>query len=191
MNIENEVDLDYELIHKQLSQKKRDFKEQLYAVIISCVSLEIAINQLIEVKVKKLQSPNLETWRKNANIPISNKLRALRFISNKLRALRFAGLISENLYENLTLLFKIRNKFAHKLYLEAKTAGAEFESLKEIHISNDFVKKLPNNSVKFQLITSYCFAQLLTICEKLDPSSVLQLELVGDMTPIEEYENDQ
>lgn len=181
MNIENEIDLDYESMYKGLSQKKRDFKEQLYAVILSCVSLEVVINQLIEVKVKKLQSPNLEMWRKRPNI----------LISNKLRALRFAGLISENLHENLSLLFKIRNKFAHKLYLDAKTAGAEFESLKEIHISNEFVKKLPNNSVKFQIITSHCAVQLIKICEKLDPSSVLQLELVSDMTPIEEYENDR
>jgi hypothetical protein len=61
-----------------------------------------------------------------------------------------------------------------------------FALLKNAHITDSFLKSLPNDSIKFQLITSKCFVELLHISKKLDPSSVLELELVGDITPIEE-----
>lgn len=181
MNNENEITLDYEGMYKQLSLKKRDYKEQLYAVIMGCACLEIAINQLIGVsaKVKKIQPSNVVKWAENMTI------------SNKLKVLRFADLIDKKIYENLTLLFEIRNKFAHHLYLGAKSAKDEFEHLAKAHISDDFVKKLPNNSIKFQLMVSHCCVQLMEICKRLDPSSVETLELVSEMIPIEEYENNE
>jgi len=172
----NEIGLDYEGMYEQLSKEKRNYKEQLNSVILSCVTLEFSINELVEIRVKKLQSLNLEGWAKNINVPINNKLKALRF----------ADLIGEDLYKNLMILFKIRNKFAHKIPLPIKTLETEFELLKDANITNDFVKKLPNDSVKFQLIVSQCFVELFYISKKLDPSSVLELELVGDIGPIEE-----
>lgn len=179
LNNENEVSLDYEGMYKQFSRKKRDYKEQLHAVMMGSACHEIIINQLIEVwaKVKKLQCPDVVKWAKNTTI------------SNRLKVLRFANLIDEALYKNLVLLFKIRNKFAHQLLFGAKTAVKEFKDLKKVQISSDFVKKLPNDSRKFQLMVSHCCVELMKISETLEPSSVLQLELVGDFIPIEEYEN--
>lgn len=179
MDEKNDIDLedlDHKGTYKQLSQEKRGYKEQLHSVIISCVTLEFSINDLVEIAVKKLPSPNLEKWANNVNVPISNKLKALRF----------ADIIDEDLYKNLSILFKIRNQFAHKMPLPLKKLKSEFQRLKETYIKSDFVKKLPNDSIKFQLIVSQCFLELLQISKKLDPSSVLELELVGDITQIEE-----
>lgn len=172
------IDLDYEAMHKQLVKEKRDYKGQLNAVILSSTGLEFAVNQLVEIGVKKVQSPLLKERLKGAYVPISSKLRLLRF----------ANLVNENLYKDLTILFKVRNRFAHELFLTSKDSATEFEILKDAHITNKFLKALPNDSKKFQLIVSKCFAELVEICNKLDPSSVLKGEIVGDIVEVHEYE---
>ena len=170
--------MDYKGIYKQLAKEKREYKDQLSAVILSSTSLEALINKLIEIGVKKVQSPFLEEQLKGVYIPISNKLRLLRF----------ANLIDKDLYRNMALLFKLRNRFAHELFLTAKSSTPEFEILKDAIITNTFLRNLPNDSKKFQLIVSKCCVELIKICEGLDPSSVMKLELVGDIEELHEYE---
>jgi len=173
---EDNFNLAYEEMYEQLSTEKRSYKEHLHAVILGCVSLELSINQLVEIVVRKLPSNSLEKWAQNPNIPIHNKLQALRL----------ANIISEELYNNLVILFKIRNRFAHDMPLPPKVLESQFELLKGVSIESKFVRELSNDSVKFQLVVSRCFSELLQIGQKIDPSSVLDLELVGDITPIED-----
>jgi hypothetical protein len=170
------VELDYKGTYNQFAKEKGGYKEQLHSVILSCASLEFSINDLVEIQIKKLPSPILKEWSNNPNVPINAKIKALRF----------ANIISEELYKNLSTLFKIRNKFAHNMPLPPKILESEFGLLKDVNIGNDFVKNLPNNSAKFQVIVSHCFTELLYISKKLDPSSVLDGTLVGEITPIEE-----
>ena len=170
--------LDYEGMYKQLSKEKREYKDQLSAIILSSTTLEFAVNKLIEIGVRKVKSTLLEKQLRDVYIPIRSKLRLLRF----------AGLIDEDLYKNLSTLFKIRNRFAHALFITAKDSTPEFDRLKDVETSNSFLKNLPNDSKKFQLIVSKCAVELIEICRKLDPSSVTTLELVGDIEEIHEYE---
>lgn len=168
------IELDYELMHKQLSKEKSDYREQLNAVILSCASLELSLYLLCKTRINKISSPSLKDWNEKPFIPITAKLNILRF----------ADIIDEKLYKIIFTLFKVRNIFAHELPFPSKKFDKVFDSLKSIDIGNDFVKSLSNDFVKFQLITSYCNVKLMDISEKLDPDSVLELELVGDMTII-------
>jgi hypothetical protein len=163
-------------MYKQLSKEKRGSKEKLNAVILSSTSLEFAITQLVKIGAEKLRIPSFVKSMRKSFVPINNKLKLLRS----------ANIIDENLYKDLTILFRIRNKFAHEIYITSKNSDPVFALLKNAHITDSFLKSLPNDSIKFQLITSKCFVELLHISKKLDPSSVLELELVGDITPIEE-----
>lgn len=175
---QTEPDLDYRGMYKQLSKEKREYKDQLSAVILSSTTLETMINKLIEIWVKKVKSPLLKEQLRGVYIPISSKLRLLRF----------AGLIGENLYKNMTILFKIRNSFAHELFLTAKSSTQELEILKDAHIPNKFLRELPNDSKKFQLMVSKCSMELVNTCKKLDPSSVTNLGYVSDIEEVHEYE---
>jgi len=169
--------LGYEGMYKQLSKEKREYPDQIRVVILSSTTLEFAVNKLLEIGINKIESPLLKEKTKGY-VPISSKLRMLRF----------AGLIKEDLYKNLSLLFKIRNRFAHALFLTAKDSTAEFEILNDVETSNTFLKGLANDSKKFQLIVSKCTVEIMKICAKLDPSSVLSLELVGGIEELHEYE---
>jgi hypothetical protein len=169
------IELDYKGMYEQLSKIGSSYKEQLHAIIIDCVSLEFSINSLVKTQSKRLLSVDLEEWSKKPYISIITKLRALRL----------ADLIDEELYKNLKILFKIRNTFAHEIPLPPKILESEFEALKDVEIDSDFVKNLPNDYVKFQLIVSYCFTKLLYISKKLDPTSVLDLEAIDDITTVE------
>jgi len=163
------VKLDYKGTYNQFKERK-GYKEQLESVILGSTSLEFSINDLCEVQIRKIHSKKLEEWVRNPNVPILAKVKSLRF----------GDVISEELYKNLSILFKIRNKFAHKIPLPSKVLESEFEILKDIDIGNSFVKNLPNNLSKFQVIVSHCFTELLYISKKKDPESVLELTLSDD-----------
>jgi intergrase/recombinase len=169
---------DYEGMYQPLSKQKREYKDQLSAVILSSTTLESLVNKLVEIGVKKVQSPLLERQLKNVYIPIGNKLKLLRF----------AGLIDEKLHENLTILFKIRNKFSHELFITTKESTTIFEILKGFHTNSDFLRGLPNDSKKFELMVSGCALEILRICKKLDPTSVKSLGYIDDIKEIHEYE---
>ena len=173
-------DLDYAGMYKQLSKEKREYKDQITAVILSSTTLEFCVNKLIEIGVKKVESTLLENHLSNTYIPISNKLRLLRF----------ANLIDDELYKNLSILFKIRNKFAHELFITTRDSTKEFLALEGILISNKFVNELPCDSKKYQLIVSKCAVDLIKICDKIDPTSVIKGDLVGDFIEVHEYEED-
>lgn len=172
----NEIRLDHEGMYKQLSKEKRGSKEIRNSFILSSTVLEFAITQLVMIGAKKLGISSLKEVMTKAFVPISKKLKLLRN----------ANVIDPNLYENLTILFRIRNKFAHEIFFISNDSVPAFEPLKDAHITNVFLKTLQNDSMKFQLRTSECFVELLNISEKSDPNSVLKLELVGDIVPVEE-----
>lgn len=163
-------------MYKQLSKEKRGSKEIRNFVILCSTSLEFAVTQLVKIGAEKLQLSPFKRIMKKSFVPISRKLRLLGI----------ANIIDKNLRNNLTILFQIRNKFAHEMFFTSKNATPTFEPLKDIHTTNNFLKSLPNDSIKFQLVTGKCFAEIVNISKSLDPGSVLELELVGDITPIEE-----
>lgn len=175
---DNSGELDYEGMYDGLSKEKRKYKEHLNAVIIGCTTLETSINNLVRLQAKKLFSKSLTEWNNQPFVPISAKIKSLRF----------ANLIDEKLYTILCTLFKIRNGFTHKILLFPDHANAEFKSLDDVNIESDFVKNLPNDSVKFQLISSYCFTKMLYISIEMDPNSVSYFEADEDysFTPIED-----
>lgn len=141
--------------------------------------LETAIKLLCEARIDQLTAPNLEKWEKyNSNTHV--------FISDRLNKLKSHDIIDEKLFEILSTLFKIRNKFAHELGMNPKDILIEFDLLNKVNIDNKFVETLPNDSVKFQLIMSYCCNELFYIQEKLAPESILRGESVGEFIPFKE-----
>jgi len=175
---DNLGDLDYEGMYNPISKDNRNYKEHLHAVILGCTILESSINNLIELQAKKLSSKSLTEWNNNQFVPIATKIKLLRF----------ANLIDEKLYTNLCILFKIRNGFAHKILLFPDHANSEFKYLSNADIESDFVKNIPNDSAKFQLIVSHCFTKMLFISQKIDPNSVSYFETPDDFsfTPIDD-----
>jgi len=172
----NDVELDYKGMHAQLSKVKRNSKEIRNLVIIGSTTLEFAIAQLVKIGAEKLKLSPFRKAMKKSFTPVSEKLRIL---GN-------AKIIDKKLQGNLTILFQIRNKIAHELFITLKDVDPVFEPLRNISTTNQFLTSLRNDSIKFQLVTSKCFAELVNISESLDPDSVLKLELVGDITPVEE-----
>jgi hypothetical protein len=172
----DEIKLDYEGMYEQLSREKQSSKEIRNAVILSSTALEFAITQIVEIGAKKFHMRSLRKMLKQRFTPINIKLKALYS----------AELIDKALYENLLILFRIRNKFAHELFITAKDTSPAFIPLKDSNTDNDFLKGLPNDSVKFQLLVSKCFAELLCISKRLDPNSVLELEALSDFELMEE-----
>ena len=168
-----EVILAYECMYAQLSKEKRGYKERLYAIFTSCTSLEISIKDLCKISIPKLPKKCSAKWSDNPRISITTKLGELKS----------ANIISEELYNNIAVLFKIRNKFAHNfMAIPTKEFIGEFELLANIDIGNNFVNKLLDDSVKYQLISSHCFAELLYISKKIDRNSVFELEPTDETT---------
>ena len=169
---EEEIDpnLDYKSMYKQLSESKKSYKNQLHSVIMGSVTLEFAINELISIWAKKIKSAGLEEWAERLYVPINTKLIALRF----------ANLINENLFKNMEIILGIRNKFAHKIIFTAGEGDAVFSALRNAYIVNDFVKKLPDDEIKFQLLVSECSCTLIMMMKKIDPNSALDLEATED-----------
>jgi len=170
-------DLDYKSMHKQLLKMGKTVKEQTNCVITSSAILELGINQLVDLIIKKIQSPALSKWTEKPYVPINNKLITLRF----------GDIISEDLFENMNTLFKVRNQFAHRLLFSSKDCNPVFAELAKARIKNKFLSRLPNDIVKFQLLSSQCSVMLFKISEKIDPNSVMHLEATDEITfePIE------
>ena len=82
----------------------------------------------------------------------------------------------------MEIILRTRNKFAHKIIFSAGEGDVIFSALQNAHIVNDFLKKLPNDAIKFQLLASECSCTLTMIMRKIDPSSVLDLEATEDST---------
>lgn len=160
-----EVDLDYEHIHKQLS-KKYKIREHLTTVMTVSGISEISINLTVDAVKRKINPNILVEWADKDFVPTSAKLTALRS----------ANIISEELYQNLRILFKIRNAFAHRVFLSLEECKTAFDDLKDAIMPNPFLEKLPNDIVKFQLVSSCCQVTLGKIIEKIDPDSVIHLE---------------
>lgn len=159
-------DLDYETMYKALSKKKYGIRDQLNAVMVSSCLLEIGVNQTVDVVTKKLESQILANWNKRPFLPISSKIIALRF----------ANIIGEDLFHNMSILFKIRNKFAHGIFFSLDECNGVFAQLGQARIQNTFLAQLPHDVVKFQLLVSSCSVNLLKISQKVDPNSVLDIE---------------
>jgi len=171
---------DFKGMYEQLSKEKREYKDQLSAVLLSSTTLELVINTLLIANLKKVKSPLLEEQLTHAYIPVDSKLRLLRF----------ADLIDENTYKNLRILFRIRNAFSHELFIAARQSTNEFDVLKNVGIGNAFVDGLPNDSKKFQLLASNYSMYLAKTCQKLDPNSVTKMELENpeDLKELHEFE---
>lgn len=170
----DEVGINYELTYAHIP-KEKGYKGQLHQVIVGSTILESQISQLIETAVRKLPSL-VRHWAHLANAPVSKKLKALRK----------ADVIDKDLDHDLRIVFSVRNQFAHDVAIPPNAVASAFERLKDVRIANMFVRNLPNDAAKFCLVVSHCFHELMHVMKNLDPNSVLQLELVGDITPIEE-----
>lgn len=168
--------LDFKMMYSQLIKEKKGYKSELQAILISSTSLEFSIHNLLDLQIKELDSKSLEDWAKNRFIPISAKLRLLRV----------SDIISENLYKNIRILFDIRNQFAHNFWPTAEMRDEFYNELEKFVIGNNFVSELPNNSIKFQLLSSQCFKELFDASEKIDPESVQKLVLDEEFTLIDE-----
>lgn len=172
----DENSLDFKGMHTELIKAKKGYKTELNSILVTSTALEVSINNLLDTKNKKLDSKSLEDWAKNSFIPISSKLRLLRF----------ADIISEELYKNVRILFEIRNQFAHMFLPSPETRKEIYKELSKINVGSDFVSELPNDVIKFQLIVSHCFKELSDASEKIDPESIKKYVLDGDFTVIDE-----
>jgi len=170
-----ELDMNYELTYDHIS-KEKSYKGQLHQVIVGSTILESQIAQLMETATGTLPSEVVRQWSQLTKAPISQKTKALQV----------AGIINDDLCHNLGIAFSIRNQFAHQVAIPPNAIESAFQRLKGVRIPNDFVRNLPNDAAKFCLVVSHCFHELMGISKKLDPGSVLQLDHVKDMTPIEE-----
>ena len=163
-------------MYKQLSIEKRNLEKIRNAVILSSTLLETAVDQIVNIVANKLHISIFQKMLKRTFVPVSVKIQKLHS----------QGLIGEDLHKNMVLLFKIRNKFAHQVFSSAKEAIPTFTPLNDAKTKNTYLQRLPNDSVKFELFVSKCFVEMLLIAKKLDPESVMELELVGEFKPVED-----
>ncbi len=94
--------------------------------------IEGLINTIIDAKIVNLKSALLINWSKDISIPISDKLRVLRFLD----------LVSEEEYKEIRMIFKVRNNMAHMSLLKEKNENP----LRFISISKTLIKNLKLNT---------------------------------------------
>lgn len=172
---DEKIDLDFHYMHSQLVKEKRNYREQENLVLMGAKALEKSLTDTLKSIIKKNKGKT-ETGTPKLRSSVSVKLKWL--LSN--------GIISEQFYQNMSLIFGIRNKFAHKFMMTVSDTIGIYDSLGESKVDNEFVENLPNDVVKFWLVVSYCFTELFYISKKIDPSSILDLGVVEEMTPLED-----
>ena len=124
---------------------------------MSITELEQALNLLYILHAIRLKETKIVEWAINL----------LSEISDKLRALRFAGLIDNETYNNLKILFNIRNTFAHEGPNSVKF-DLMLNKLEDISINNHYpsLKRRKNNAKKFEIISYFYFSIILKYIEK-------------------------
>lgn len=91
-----------EFARKEIERIEKN-KEHISRIMSNSISLERAIIGLIEDRALLLNSTKLKKYAEDEDIPISDKLRLLRFTDT----------INEETYLTATILIRIRNKAAH------------------------------------------------------------------------------
>jgi hypothetical protein len=64
--------------------------------------------------------------------------------------------------------------------------NAFFDDLKNIKLENDYIKKLPNDTIKFNLICSAYFVKMMKVLQQISPESILHLGTLPD-TKFEDF----
>lgn len=111
------------------------------AAILGGSILEELLNRLLRKKL--VQSPIFEDAIENSNGSLST-------FSNKIQLSYLMGLISKKMYDNLTVIRKIRNKFAHEI------VGSSFE----------------NEQIKSKVENNLTYAKIPLFTEWLSAASV-------------------
>lgn len=111
------------------------------AAILGGSILEELLNRLLRKKL--VQSPIFEDAIENSNGSLST-------LSNKIQLSYLMGLISKKMYDNLTVIRKIRNKFAHEI------VGSSFE----------------NEQIKSKVENNLTYAKIPLFTEWLSAASV-------------------
>lgn len=112
----------------KLIEKIRNQSDQTSIILGMSSYLEGLVNAIIDAKITNLKSTPLESWSKDISIPISDKLRILRFLD----------LINEKEYGETRTIFKVRNSMAHINQLKENNENP----LRFISISKTLIKKL-------------------------------------------------
>lgn len=112
----------------KLMEKIKNQSNQTSIILGMSSYVEGLINAIVDAKIANLKSTPLESWSKDISIPISDKLRILRFLD----------LINEKEYEEIRMIFKVRNSMAHMNLLKENNENP----LRFISISNTLIKKL-------------------------------------------------
>lgn len=81
-----------------------NFETEFNMILKYSLLLENRINLLIESRAKAINSKKLLKWAEKATDPLTQKLKLLRF----------ADIIDEDTFNDLQVIFTIRNKIAHR-----------------------------------------------------------------------------
>jgi len=155
------MDLDFEGMYA--SFKERKTKGEVLDLIQICASiLEFFVGYITKEYIKKYDT--------------KKDIKKLHTFKQKINYLKSKGIIDSKLYDNLTVLSRIRNKIFHSLF----TNKTIFDSLNEIKCDNDFIRNIKSDSRKYQLIVSYCSGLLFEIGDIIFPEKTLHLESTED-----------
>lgn len=104
-------------------------------VIFIFANIELAISTMFSFQVSQPNSRSLEKWQRDNEISISEKIRALRL----------ANIYPEPMANDLLILARIRNEYAHNPFVKKNV----FDRLGNIQLDDEEVKKMPNDFPKF------------------------------------------
>jgi len=100
-------------------------------VIISAVFFDTQLQNLLENHLKKDRSVIKNLFSNNINGPLSS-------LSAKIKTSYVLGLITKEIYHDLEIIRKIRNKFAHEIF------GMSFQNEEIVKLSNELYSgKIP------------------------------------------------
>lgn len=154
---------------KSEEEKKRLINEHylnLFTIIVASISLSYVIDILTLGCLKIINSPKLR-------IDISPDNAWEKSTIKQLKYLRFADIISEIDYNNIYILYKIRNRFAHTTLHNLDTKDT-LDLLQNIIIDDENIKNSPNNVDKFVMIEEYYKALMWEKIKKYIENRILK-----------------
>lgn len=130
----------YSYFIKSVDEKKQRidaYSQNLQFVIFASASLSEHIDLLTAACARVINSPKLISKFMTEKPWETSTTRRLQF-------LRFADIIDEEVYSDLYIIYKIRNKFAHisLLHLDEQKILSSMNNLK---LEEDKIKSMPNN----------------------------------------------
>jgi hypothetical protein len=121
-----------------------EYRDNLINILFSTTALENMIDSMIAIRTKEIRSHRLLKLIRSPHVHVRQKLNLLRF----------ADMIGEQELNDLNIIFKIRDVFAHQL-IGVVNLQEVFEPFKDLQLKDMAIRKSTNDYTKFVNVVAF------------------------------------